>query len=180
VFVTHDQDEAMTLSDRIAIFDHGRIVGVGTPADLYHRPSTQFVARFLGESNVFEGRHLAAGVYAWQDRKWSVGEQARGGDPHALGGGGAPQRGAGGESLIVRPERMAVAFDEASVPPGANTAPAVVTDVSFYGTYYRIELTFGDDSVGCAVLPVGAPAAVDPGTRVIAHWRPDDQVLVSE
>jgi putative spermidine/putrescine transport system ATP-binding protein len=83
-------------------------------------------------------------------------------------------------ALIVRPERLAVAFDEASVPAGANTAPATVTDVSFYGTYYRIELAFGDDSVGCAVLPVGAPAAVDPGARVIAHWRPEDQVLVSE
>jgi putative spermidine/putrescine transport system ATP-binding protein len=165
MFVTHDQDEAMTLSDRIAIFDNGRIVAVGTPADLYHRPTSQFVARFLGESNVFAGRQLAADVYAWHDRKWTVSGQVADGDKHAL---------------IVRPERTAIALDDASVPPGANTAPAVVTDVSFYGTYYRIELTFGDDSVGCAVLPVGAPAAVDPGSRVIVHWRPDDQVLVSE
>lgn len=163
MFVTHDQDEAMTLSDRIAIFDRGRIVAVGTPADLYHRPSTQFVARFLGESNVFAGRHLSAEVYAWHDRKWKVSGPASTAEQHAL---------------VVRPELMAVAADEASVPPGANTAPAVVTDVSFYGTYYRIELVFGDDSVGCAVLPVGEPAAVDPGTRVIAYWRPGDQVLV--
>jgi putative spermidine/putrescine transport system ATP-binding protein len=165
VFVTHDQDEAMTLSDRIAIFDHGRIVALGTPADLYHRPTSRFVARFLGESNVFAGRRVAPDVYAWHDRKWAV---------SGAGPDGADQ------ALIVRPERLAVAFDEASVPAGANTAPAVVTDVSFYGTYHRIELAFGDDSVGCAVLPVGAPAAVDPGARVIAHWRPEDQVLVSE
>jgi putative spermidine/putrescine transport system ATP-binding protein len=165
VFVTHDQDEAMTLSDRIAIFDHGRIVALGTPTDLYHRPPTQFVARFLGESNVFAGRRAAPDVYAWHDRKWSIGDRTAGDDGHAL---------------VVRPERMSVAADEASVPPGANTAPATVTDVSFYGTYHRIELAFGDDSVGCAVLAVGAPAAVDPGARVIAHWRPEDQVLVSE
>jgi putative spermidine/putrescine transport system ATP-binding protein len=75
---------------------------------------------------------------------------------------------------------MRVATDEESVPPGSNTAQATVTDVSFYGTYYRIELAFGDDTAGCAVLPVGAPAAVDPGARVVAHWRPEDQVLVSE
>jgi putative spermidine/putrescine transport system ATP-binding protein len=165
VFVTHDQDEAMTLSDRIAIFDRGRIVSVGTPADLYHRPATQFVARFLGESNVFAGRCRAGGVYEWRDRKWTIGDQERDGEDQAL---------------IVRPERIGLAPDEESVPPGHNAAPAVVTDVSFYGTYYRIELAFGDESVGCAVLPVGTPAAIDPGATVVAHWRPEDQVLVSE
>lgn len=163
VFVTHDQDEAMTLSDRIAIFDRGRIVALGTPADLYHRPPTRFVARFLGESNVFAGRRGAADVYEWHDRRWRVGEPVT----------------ADEQALVVRPERMRVAVDEGSVPGGSNTAPATVTDVSFYGTYHRIELAFGDDSVGCAVLPVGTPAGVDPGARVIAHWRPDDQVLVS-
>jgi putative spermidine/putrescine transport system ATP-binding protein len=165
VFVTHDQDEAMTLSDRIAIFESGRIVAVGTPAGLYHRPTTQFVARFLGESNVFAGRYRAADVYEWHDRKWTVGEHDQGGEEQAL---------------IVRPERMSIALDEESVPPGSNAAPAVVTDVSFYGTYHRVELAFGDDSVGCAVLPIGAPAAVEPGATVVAHWRPEDQVLVSE
>ncbi|MDQ7910445.1 ABC transporter ATP-binding protein [Phytohabitans sp. ZYX-F-186] len=165
VFVTHDQDEAMTLSDRIAIFDRGRIVSVGTPADLYHRPANQFVARFLGESNVFAGRYRGTDVYEWHDRKWTVTEQRYGAEERAL---------------VVRPERVGVALDEESVPPGRNAAPAVVTDVSFYGTYYRIELAYGDGAVGCAVLPVGAPAAVDPGAAVVAHWRPEDQVLVSE
>ncbi|MFY1671556.1 ABC transporter ATP-binding protein [Plantactinospora sp. WMMB334] len=165
VFVTHDQDEAMTLSDRIAIFDHGRIVALGTPADLYHRPTTQFVARFLGESTVFAGRHRSADVYEWHDRKWAVEEQVPGGEERAL---------------VVRPERMRLAPDEESVPSGSNAAPATVTDVSFYGTYYRIELAFGDGSIGCAALPVGAPATVEPGAGVVAHWRPEDQVLVAE
>jgi putative spermidine/putrescine transport system ATP-binding protein len=165
VFVTHDQDEAMTLSDRIAIFDRGRIVSIGTPADLYHRPATRFVARFLGESNVFAGRYQGKDVYEWHDRKWTVSERDRGGDQ---------------QMLIVRPERICLALDEGSAPPGSNTAPAIVTDISFYGTYFRIELTYGDDSVGCATLPVGAPVSVQPGATVTAHWRPDDQVLVSE
>ncbi|GAA0930424.1 ABC transporter ATP-binding protein [Pseudonocardia zijingensis] len=165
VFVTHDQDEAMTLSDRIAIFDRGRIVALGTPADLYHRPTSRFVARFLGESTVFTGRRSAADVYEWLDRRWRVAAQAGEGD---------------GQAVVVRPERLRVAADEASVPSGDNTADATVTDVSFYGTYHRIELAFGDGTVGCAVLPVGVPATVTPGTRVVAHWRPEDQVLVSE
>ena len=56
VFVTHDQHEALTLADRIAVFNEGRIAQVGTPAELYERPSTLFVAQFLGESNIFTSR----------------------------------------------------------------------------------------------------------------------------
>ncbi|WP_158880259.1 ABC transporter ATP-binding protein [Amycolatopsis anabasis] len=55
IFVTHDQEEALTLSDRIAVFNDGVVQQVGTPAELYERPATLFVARFLGESNVFPG-----------------------------------------------------------------------------------------------------------------------------
>ncbi|MEV6344697.1 ABC transporter ATP-binding protein [Actinoplanes sp. NPDC051851] len=55
VFVTHDQDEALTMSDRVAVFDQGRIVQVGTPEEVYERPSTAFVAGFVGTSNVFTG-----------------------------------------------------------------------------------------------------------------------------
>lgn len=54
VFVTHDQDEALTLSDRIAIFNNGRIEQIGTPEDLYGHPATEFVARFVGTANIFE------------------------------------------------------------------------------------------------------------------------------
>ena len=55
LFVTHDQDEALTMSDRIAVFREGRIEQVGTPVDVYERPSSQFVADFIGTSNIFEG-----------------------------------------------------------------------------------------------------------------------------
>jgi putative spermidine/putrescine transport system ATP-binding protein len=62
IYVTHDQDEALAMSDRIAIFDHGRVEQVGTPAEVYERPATAFVAGFVGTSNVLEGAvamHLA-------------------------------------------------------------------------------------------------------------------------
>ncbi|MFF8431374.1 ABC transporter ATP-binding protein [Streptomyces sp. NPDC016566] len=55
VFVTHDQEEALTMSDRIAVFDQGRIAQVGTPAEIYERPATPFVAGFVGTSNLLEG-----------------------------------------------------------------------------------------------------------------------------
>jgi putative spermidine/putrescine transport system ATP-binding protein len=56
LYVTHDQDEALRMSDRIAIFEHGRIVQVGSGEDLYHRPATEFVAGFIGNSNFLQGR----------------------------------------------------------------------------------------------------------------------------
>jgi len=55
VYVTHDQDEALTMSDRIAVMDGGRIAQLGTPAEIYERPRTEFVATFIGESNLFPG-----------------------------------------------------------------------------------------------------------------------------
>jgi putative spermidine/putrescine transport system ATP-binding protein len=60
VFVTHDQDEALTMSDRIAVFSHGRIEQVGTPAEIYERPSSAFVAEFVGTSNLIAGDAAAA------------------------------------------------------------------------------------------------------------------------
>lgn len=163
VFVTHDQDEAMTLSDRIAVFREGRLERVGAPADLYRDPGTLFVAQFLGESNVFDGTGEADG-YRWQDRTWP------------LAPGTAP---AAGRCLVVRPERLGVLPVGTPVPDGANTAPATATDVSFYGIYQRIELRYQDGSMGCAVLPPGTTPAIAPGSSVLAHWRPEDQALVT-
>ncbi len=60
IFVTHDQEEALTMSDRIAVYDLGRIEQIGTPSELYERPATRFVATFVGTSNVFEGETAAA------------------------------------------------------------------------------------------------------------------------
>lgn len=60
VFVTHDQEEAMTMSDRIAIFDMGQIVQIGTPSELYEHPKTPFVASFVGTSNIFSGEDALA------------------------------------------------------------------------------------------------------------------------
>ncbi|WP_329377221.1 ABC transporter ATP-binding protein [Streptomyces sp. NBC_01716] len=163
VFVTHDQDEAMTLSDRIAVFHEGRLERVGTPAALYREPGTHFVAQFLGESNLFAGTY-EAGVYRWQNENW------RAPDPPA-----AP---AASLQLVVRPELLGVTPKPDDVPTGRNTTEAHVADVSFYGTHERVELTYGDGTSGCAVRPAGATPEVRAGDTVIAHWRPEDQVLV--
>ncbi|MBQ0826541.1 ABC transporter ATP-binding protein [Streptomyces tagetis] len=163
VFVTHDQDEAMTLSDRIAVFREGRLDAVGTPDGLYHDPGTRFVAQFLGESNLFEGTAGPDG-YRWRDRVWPLGRGAAGTE---------------GRHLVVRPEKLGVIPAADPVPSGHSTAPATVTDVSFYGTYQRVELRYDDESPGCVVRPAQATPSVTAGEAVLAHWRPEDQVFVT-
>ena len=61
VYVTHDQEEALTMSDRIAVMDNARVAQLGTPAEIYENPRTAFVAKFIGESNFFEGQARATG-----------------------------------------------------------------------------------------------------------------------
>ena len=70
VYVTHDQEEALTMSDRLAVFNHGRIEQVGTPAEVYERPATGFVAGFVGTSNVLEGE--AARTVAGGDHPFTI------------------------------------------------------------------------------------------------------------
>jgi putative spermidine/putrescine transport system ATP-binding protein len=74
VFVTHDQEEAMTMSDRIAVFNHGKIEQIGTPAQIYEYPQTEFVATFVGTSNIFKGERAVkyanrTGIFALRPEK---------------------------------------------------------------------------------------------------------------
>src|SRR5690606_7458399 len=85
IFVTHDQEEALTLSDRIAVFNNGRIEQLGTPAELYERPASRFVADFVGTSNLFDdavsqellGR---SGLHSVRPEKMTVGQGETGAD----------------------------------------------------------------------------------------------------
>ncbi|MCP9952633.1 ABC transporter ATP-binding protein [Actinomadura madurae] len=169
VFVTHDQEEAMVLSDRIAVFNRGRIERLDGPAELYNRPGTRFVATFLGESNIFAGR-LTGDVYVWGDRKWGFAAEGPGAGPDD-------------RLLVVRPERVGLATEASAVPSGANRTEATVIEVTFHGTYQRVRLEFRDGTEGSAVLSQGAGGTAglpDPGASVVAHWSPDDQVLVTD
>lgn len=159
VFVTHDQEEAMNLSDRIALFNNGRIEQVGTPEDLYQRPETLFAARFLGDSNVFEP--AAVGVPA----------------------------GDGDRALVVRPEDMHVTADDGEVPPGANAVRATVADLEYLGAYRMAVLAFPPSTTGPHPAGPGAPTgkvrlgAADSGLTlgqtVTAWWPVARQRLVA-
>lgn len=123
VVVTHDQEEAMELGDRIAVMNEGRIEQVATPRGIYQDPATEFVARFVGDVNVLPGQMYHGFAYAGNLAIRMVGNGAPG-DGSAV-------------KVIIRPEDISVHT------PGtgeAGQSHARVTSVSFQGTYLRVEV----------------------------------------
>ena len=151
IVVTHDQEEAMTMADRIAVMDAGRVVQVATPGVIYEQPASRFVADFVGEINLFEARVEGggagdgAGGDAGDGALWSLraseGETAfRVDDPdEALAPGDAV-------AVAVRPEKMRVFREAEAADAGAvNTLAGEIWDIGYLGdwTVYRIKLDNG-------------------------------------
>ncbi|MBN9607656.1 MAG: ABC transporter ATP-binding protein [Actinomycetales bacterium] len=170
VFVTHDQEEAMNLSDRIALFNQGRIEQLGSPEQLYDAPDTLFAARFLGDSNVFE---LEGGVTGdttrWEDRAWRV-------DAATVSRrSGVAERAA----VVVRPENLGLVADEKDVPSGANWVRARVRDQEFMGSYRTLQLALGGQERPGRARVSTSDASFAVGDPVVAWWRPERQRIVA-
>src|SRR5690606_19920792 len=141
--VTHDQEEAMTMADRIAIMDKGQVMQVATPAEIYEAPASRFVAGFVGNVNVFEGT-LAA-----REAAGSRIARAGGGEIVAENAGGAAVGNA--VAFAVRPEKIKVSSKR---PDGAvNAMEGEVYDLAYLGdmTIYHIKLPDGQDVTGSAL-----------------------------
>ncbi len=153
VYVTHDQREALALSDRIAVFDHGRIEQVGTPEDVYRRPESAFAARFVGDANVIPCD--VVGV-AGEEARVRLGEIEL-----AVVDGGAS---VGAAWLMLRPEVVGVSA------PGGQALRGVVSDVSFRGTgySYRIDVSGMDAPFKAEVGSEEASFAI--GSEVGLAW----------
>jgi spermidine/putrescine transport system ATP-binding protein len=170
VHVTHDQEEAMTMADTIAVMNAGRVEQLGAPADLYENPESTFVANFLGTSNL-----ITAQVTGVRDGTVTLGA---GGLtlrlPAARCPGGAAT--AGSRMLAgVRPEKIALAHrdDEAEIPAGRNRVPGTVVDSSFTGVSTQVLV---DSPVGAGlevyVPNVDRDTRLVPGAPVVLHWNP--------
>ena len=173
VYVTHDQEEALVMSDRIAIFDAGRIQQLGTGEDLYERPTSVFVANFVGESNMLRGRFERDGEAAWLQRgdwRWRV-------DPGTAGASGLRH----GEpaALVVRPEHLRVVALDAP-QGGANGVDAAVTEVLYLGPTRKIELRLADGLAAAVREPAGTAGDWRPGDRVRLEWAVDRAVVVPD
>ncbi len=152
VMVTHDQDEALSMADRVAVMEGGRVQQVATPEELYQRPANRFVAEFIGQSNVFDGEPAPGGL--------AVG-------PRVLPGHGS------GRYLIVRPEQVRIA------PSGVLSGTVVETQ--FTGGLSTIAVA-PEDLATASGQPVlvrqPGPAGVERGATVTLTWDADAAVLV--
>ncbi|MGW4289158.1 ABC transporter ATP-binding protein [Streptomyces sp. NPDC004673] len=169
VHVTHDQEEAMTMADTVAVMNAGRVDQLGSPAELYENPRTTFVANFLGTSNLIE---------AEVDSRSGGDIVLRAGDgklllPEARCSAPAP---AGGKLLVgIRPEKIALthADDAGSVPEGRNRLTGTIADASFIGvsTQYVIESPVAG-ALAVYAQNVERDTRLVPGAEVVLHWNP--------
>jgi spermidine/putrescine transport system ATP-binding protein len=163
VYVTHDQEEALTMSDRIAVMNAGRVEQMGAPEDLYERPASRFVCDFIGTTNLLRGRveRLDGG---------SATIRLESGDIAHVGADGlAP--GADVE-LSVRPEAMTL------VPAGAEGAIAGQVEQSAYlGASIQYQVRSAGGLTLTIILPK-AEARVPVGTDVAVTWRPEEVLVV--
>jgi putative spermidine/putrescine transport system ATP-binding protein len=131
IYVTHDQEEALSLSDRVVVMNEGRIEQIGSPADIYNFPATPFVASFVGTLNL-----LAAQVVDASAARLSVaGQEVRASKPVEGARNGATV------TLAVRPEGIELRSDG-----GANRLSGVMEDASFLGSIVRIRIRLGDET----------------------------------
>ncbi|HEX5004370.1 MAG TPA: ABC transporter ATP-binding protein [Gemmatimonadales bacterium] len=179
VYVTHDQEEALAMSDRIAVMSAARIAQLGTPAEVYENPRTEFVAGFIGVANIFGGRlgEGSSGGGAPRSVRRDDGRTLLVPDAPSVPA-GAPVR------IAVRPEWLDLAPPEAP-PPGENTLPGVVEEVVYLGETMHVVVTLDDGhSVRVALRnegQLGNPLRWRRGELVLVAWRPEDcQVLEPE
>jgi spermidine/putrescine transport system ATP-binding protein len=169
IYVTHDQEEALTMSDRLAVMHKGRILQVGTPEDIYERPETRFVADFIGQTNFLQGCHwsdeLADGHVVIDVLGARVRAPARPDIPHE-----------GEIVLAIRPERISLSKE---APDAQNRFEVVIEDVVYFGTarHYHVRL---HNSVPMVVRQENRDTpTVKKGDRAFVSWPADAVNIVT-
>jgi spermidine/putrescine transport system ATP-binding protein len=157
VYVTHDQEEALTMSDRIVLMQQGRIAQVGTPRDLYDRPASRYVADFVGETNLIPGTVIESGGGT---------ASLRVGDVTLRGASESPLSPGSEAWLTVRPE--AIDLIDGTAPADYNTVSGTVADAVYAGSALRVHVALPGGRRLVANVPSGTLAPN--GTRVTLAW----------
>ncbi|WP_250517532.1 ABC transporter ATP-binding protein [Caballeronia sp. INDeC2] len=168
VYVTHDQAEALTMSDRVAVFSDGRIQQAATPSELYENAQNAFVANFVGENNGLTG-HVTSVNDEWAMLALSDGSIIRGRCEHGLR--------AGDEAMLaLRPERAHIAGAEgAQADEHSNVVRACVEELVYCGDHHRVHLKLGSrDSIVVKVPNTQRHALPAAGSTIEIAWRHDD------
>jgi putrescine transport system ATP-binding protein len=174
IVVTHDQEEAMTMADRIGVMDRGHLEQVATPGELYEQPRTRFIAEFVGDTNIFEGT-----VAGGEGGRWRISTPSSGAfllvedAEAALAAGQAV-------AVAVRPEKMILHRDPPAERP--NVLAGQVWDIGYLGdwTVYRVKLDSGAAvRVSCANVRRFVEAPVTWDQRVYLSFAPDAAVILT-
>ena len=181
LFVTHDQDEAMMMSDRVAVMADGRIAQIGSPSDVYLHPATPFVAGFLGETN------LVPGIYRGADDGHAVVEFKDAGLGSGLGSGLGPGLGrarlpadgrnlTAGDAVVVsvRPERVRLLTHQAE-----QKFAGVVSDCTFMGRHTRYRIQALGQVLTVSVTEWSPASVLCAGTPVWVGWEAEDAQILS-
>lgn len=158
VYVTHDQEEALAMSDRICLMNHAKIEQLGTPREIYERPRTAFAADFIGISNIFRGRWDGNGSLETAHGRFALptGQASPGAEP----------------ALVIRPEHLRLGA------PDGNAISGRVSEVVYAGSETRVIAALGDGSPLVLRLgPDDAVPAID--EAIVAGWARDKAVLVA-
>ncbi|MGD6980202.1 MULTISPECIES: ABC transporter ATP-binding protein [Citricoccus] len=171
VYVTHDQEEALSLSDRIAVFNNGKIEQVGTGVELYERPDTLFVGRFLGESSVLRAPSSTATV---RDGNTTLAV----GDDHVTVPG--ERRGVESLAVLVRPENLSLELP-GYVPASSteNALPVAVKTATYLGVGWRYDVVLFDGTSGIVRTPNDA-TRFGPGDQAVVTWDVRHGVLLED
>ena len=168
VLVTHDQDEALTVAHRIGLLHNGRLAQVGTPAEVYERPHSRYVAEFMGAANILPGVVRSLGRETVVNLSAFGAVRVAGTAPGALGT---------AVHVALRPERLHVADTPAG--DGWNEAPGTVASQSYRGATLDqvVELAGGVTVLASRALGEGGPPS-EPGAPVWVSWRPGSGVVL--
>jgi spermidine/putrescine transport system ATP-binding protein len=175
VYVTHDQEEALTMSDRIAVMNHGKVEQLGTPEALYERPATRFVADFIGTTNLLRGEVIStetdcAVVRLESGETCPVGRAGR-----AVGD---------AVDISLRPEAISIRERDPDAPAGLGTAApwsltAVVEQAAYLGASVQYQVrTDGGSAMTILAPKVGVRLPV--GSPVALSWPPDEALVLGD
>ena len=171
VFVTHDQEEALAMSDRIAVMNGGRVEQVGTPTEIYNQPTTRFVADFIGDTNIFCGERTTTSTVL------DVGKGLTLTLPPPV-----DAQATGVLSVALRPEKIRLSSrDDTADGPSCSTAHGIVENTNFLGgaVLYRVTLE-GGHRVLVQQPNAGTSRLFVPGNAVKLGWTPTDLVVLKD
>jgi spermidine/putrescine transport system ATP-binding protein len=173
VYVTHDQEEALTMSDRLVVMNAGRIEQLGSPRELYEHPATRFVANFIGTSNILTGKLERTGD------TWAL--AGLGPDERVLVADAGQAQSGQEVELAVRPEKMVLRAEQDPPPSGQCALRARVTEIVYLGTstQYRT-VTDGGQAVAVYRQNASAPPGADVLTGQVGwlEWPPEHSYVL--